>query len=358
MTHRPDLPAAELRRAARDLSRTAERDHAAMTRTMHALLESPASPQQRLHALLGRRRFLQIGGFAVATSAVIAACGGTEAGGVARVGDAPSTTALPDPMVNDVVLLRTASSVEHSAIAVYDLVVDDPELLDPALRPVVQRFRDDHAGHAALFERLTREAGGEPWTCGNPRIDEFVVTPILRAITGAAATTTTTEIAPSDDPRRDVLHVAHAFEELAGSTYQALVQALSQPSLRGDAIVVGSHEVRHAALLAIAITGAPEGYFAPSSAEAAEEAAAPTTTASPTTTQDIAAPGGSESEGAGGSGAPVQQIPPVYAVAGQYGSLGGVQLVVGSPDESGNRTTVNLETPSLNTFVYEYLGSC
>ena len=33
--------------------------------------------------LLPRRRFLQVGGFSVATAAVLAACGGNEGGGLA-----------------------------------------------------------------------------------------------------------------------------------------------------------------------------------------------------------------------------------------------------------------------------------
>jgi hypothetical protein len=30
-------------------------------------------------------------------------------------------------------------------------------------------------------------------------------------------------------------------------------------------------------------------------------------------------------------------------------------VVLGAPDESGIRTSLNLETPSLNSMVYEYL---
>jgi hypothetical protein len=356
MTHRPtdrDLNATELRRAARELSADAQRETAAMARAMDALLQSDADVQQRTSALVGRRRFLQIGGFTVATSAVIAACGGTSDPSIARVGNAPTTTALPDAAVNDIVLLRTASSLEHSAVAVYDLVIADADLLDPALRPIAQRFRDDHAGHAALFEKLTRDNGGEPWTCGNPRIDEFVITPALNAIVGAEATENNAASRPSDDPRRDVLQFAHALEVLAGATYQALVPVLSMPSLRAESITIGTHEVRHAALLAIAMTGRPDGYVSPTVVESTG-VEVPETTVAPTTTQDIATPlaidEGDE------PAPPPTPIPTVYAIPSQFGLLSPVQVVIGSPDpESGNRTTLNLETPSLNSFVYEYL---
>jgi hypothetical protein len=310
----------EVRRALREMSANAATDQRAMDTSMSALFQSSATPQQRLHAVLGRRRFLQIGGFGVATAAVLAACGGNEGGGLARVGNAPTTTALPDAVVNDAVLLRTASSVEHSAISVYDLVIGNPDLLDPSLDDVAKRIRDDHAGHAALFEKLTKDIGAEPWTCGNPRIDDFVIAPVLRAINGAPATEDSAEVIATDDPKRDIMYFAHGLESLAGATYQALVPLLSMTSTRKETIVVGSHEVRHAALLALAITGRPDGYVPPPVAPA-----------------------------------DAPEFPVAYAIPSQYGMLGAQQVVLGAPNESGVRTTYSLDTPSLNTFVYEYM---
>lgn len=355
--HRPDhsrseVSSAELRRTLRADAAKASAEMRAMSRTMEALLSSDTTSEQRTAALLGRRRFFAIGGASVATAALLAACGGDD-GDIGRVGDAPEASALPDPVVNDVVLLRTASSLEHSAIQIYDTVIDNADLLDPAYNDIAKRFRDDHEGHAALFEKLTKEAGGVPWTSGNPRLDEVVLLPILRAITGADATDVLAATQPSDDPKRDVLNLAHALETLAGETYQALVPVLSVPSLRKEAVIIGTHEVRHAAVLAIAITGRPDGYIDPASIEEAT-GSAPTTTAAPTTTQDIAASSDTAAEGA--EPTPVATpIPTVYAIPAQFGQLGAVQVVVGAPNDSGTRVTVNLETPSLNSFVYEYL---
>jgi hypothetical protein len=45
----------------------------------------------------------------------------------------------------------------------------------------------------------------------------------------------------------------------------------------------------------------------------------------------------------------------VTAIPSQFGSLAQIQLVVGAGDENGTRLKVNLETPSLNSLVYEYL---
>ena len=310
---------ADLRRAAREISRTAADDTRAMGVTMRAILDAPTTVDQRRHAIVGRRRFLQIGGFSVATASVIAACGGTESGSIARVGLAPTSTLLPDPVVNDVVLLRTAASLEYSAISVYDAVIGNADLLDPSLDEVATRFRDDHAGHAALFDQLTTEAGGVAWGCSNPRIDSLIIAPVIRAITGGPAGDGLDETPPSDDPKRDVLNFAHDLETLAGSTYQDLATLLSLPALRKETMVIGTHEVRHAALLALAITGVPAGIRPP-----ADLPAEP----------------------------PV--IPVVYAVPTRFGSLGSTQVVVGAADDNGARSTFSLETPSLNTFIYEF----
>lgn len=347
---RPDISGDQLRRELRADAATAGADMRAMRPVLESLLTSAASADQRVHALLGRRRFLAIGGFSVATAAVLAACGESD-GSIARVGVAPTVTVLPDPIISDIVLMRTASSLEHSAIAVYDTVIGNRDLLDVAYVDVAKRFRDDHAGHAALFEKLTKELGGQPWTCGNPRIDEVVIGPILRAIVGGPASDTQTETPASDDIKRDVLNFAHALESIAGETYQALMPALSDPALRKQTIIIGTHEARHAALLAIAITGRPEGYANPLDVQNAT-LVVPTATAAPTTTQDIAAPTTLE----GGEPAPpATAIPPVYAMPGTFGKLSVVQLVLGKPNDSGTRLTVNIETPSLNSYVYEYL---
>lgn len=310
-----DLNNAELRRALRDMGATAQSDHRAMRTTMRALFDSDATADQRRAALVGRRRFLTIGGLSVATATVVAACGGTDSPGVARVGLAPTRTDLPDASPNDVVYLRTASSIEHSAIAVYDTVIGNTDLLAADLQDAAKRFRDDHAEHATIFEDLTKELGGEAWTCGNPRIDQLLVAPVLAKIVGDDATKTP----PSDDPQRDTANFAHALENLAGETYQMFVGLLSDPALRKSTIQVGTAEVRHAAILAMAITGRPDGYVPP--ADAGEP--------------------------------PV--FPPAYAIPSQFGNLSGQQLVVGAEDELGVRKPIAVDTPSNNTFVFEYM---
>jgi hypothetical protein len=53
------------------------------------------------------------------------------------------------------------------------------------------------------------------------------------------------------------------------------------------------------------------------------------------------------------------QIPVAYALPSRFGTLAGVPLVVGAADEVGQRRAFSLDTPSLNTFVYDSTdGNC
>jgi Ferritin-like domain len=305
-----------------------------------------------------RRDILRIGGFGVATAAVISACGEHERGEVGRVGAVPTTVKLPDVTTTNVALLRTASSLEHSIINVYSQVIGNSDLLDPQYDDMAQRFMDDHADHAAVFEQLTTAAGGTAWTCGNPKIDDVIIQPILdRIIKGVPATATATAISASDDPRRDILNFTHGLEALAGASYQAFVALFSDPTLRSEAMKVGARASRHAALLAMTINpDRPGGLVNFSDAVNAEPASPPTTTIAPSTTlQNIADGPGAALPSPTTESVPQTEIPTVTAVPAQFGGLGPIQLVVGAGDENGTRLKLNLETPSLNSFVFEYM---
>ena len=334
---RDPISSDELKRQLRANTTSAKREQQATANAFEALLASDASTDARVGALVGRRRFLAVGGLSVATAALIAACADDGAPGVGRIGNAPPTTKLPDAPVTNVTLLRTASSLEHSVITIYNTVIDHAEFLDPAANDLAKRFRDDHMAHAEVFEKLTTAAGGTAWTCGNPRFDQVLIPALLMGLTGGTKSNGE-KIAPSDDPKRDVLNIAQAFESLAGATYQGLVPVLTEASLRKEAMIIAAAEARHAAILSIAITGAPAGYFSPDDVVAATGMAPATTVA--------AKPA---------SGPPPTPIPAVYAVPGQFGNLGVTPVVVGAPNELGTRVTVNLETPSLNSLVYEYM---
>lgn len=281
---------------------------------------------------LDRRRFLLVGGLGAATTALVAACGGDD-GEAGRVGVAERPQPLPDAVVSDVALLRTATSLEYSAIGVYDAVFD-LGILPGAVTTAATRFRDEHQGHADALAGLTEDAGGEAWRCGNPRIDQVVLAPVLDRILNGVPAGADPAVPPSDDPLRDVLNVAHALETLAAATYQSLVPLLNDRALRRTAMVIAADEARHASLLALTMNTSRPGGYIPTAGAATTD----------TTVAD--------------DSAPATEIPAVTALPSQFGLLSAVQLVVGAPDVNGARLKANLDTLSLNSLVYEYEGAC
>jgi hypothetical protein len=261
---------------------------------------------------LDRRALLRNGGLALSFAAIVAACGNGRAGNddPGRLGVAAPGPTLPESEVNDGVLLRTAQSLEYTALAVYDAAAG-LDVLTSAEIALVGRFVSDHERHAADLGALIGRAGAEEFTCPNPFLMDRAVGPILGALEG------------SDDLHRDVLNIAHAFEELAGASYQALVAALTDVSLRSSAILIGSEEQRHAAALASAIN--PDAPISPVLFGEVVEADA--------------------------DGFPVP-----YAIPATYGQLTGIDLLVGARNTEGTRFSIQLQTPAANTFVYDYLS--
>lgn len=306
-----------------------------------------------------RRQFLRTGGLTVATGALVAACGGSSSdGAIPRVGTVPSTTALPTAEVTDIALMRTATSLEHNALYVYDAVAA-LGVLDGTAASIAEQLAADHRRHADLTAELTVELGGEEFRCPNPRLQRVYIEPAMRLILGSKAAFEQfgieepegDEIPPSTDAVTDVLVLANALESLAAATYQSLVVKLNDKALRPEAMTIGAEEAQHASLLGIAIN--PQQFVnvdgvalpaavAPTTTTTAPAAGLPTTVAAPDATEAPAAP----------------VAVAVYAVPSTFGQLSPIPLQIGAPNESGIRTTVNLETPSLNSLAYEYLGAC
>ncbi|MFW2335789.1 ferritin-like domain-containing protein, partial [Ilumatobacter sp.] len=241
-----------------------------------------------------------------------AACGDDRTGSDApgRLGVAEAAPTLPEPEVDDGVLLRTAQSLEYTALAVYDAAAG-LGVLETAELGLVERFVADHERHAGEIGALTGAVGAEEFRCANPFVMERAVAPILAALEG------------SDDLHRDVLNIAHAFESWAGASYQALVGSLGAPELRREAIRIGGEEQRHAAVLAAAIN--------------------PTQAVSPVLLGEVEQP-----DDAG--------FPVPYAIPATFGQLTGIELVVGARDEEGSRFSIQLQTPAANSLVYDYLS--
>lgn len=261
---------------------------------------------------LDRRSLLRNGGIVLSFGAIVAACGTGRTGSddPGRLGVAAPVPTLPDAEINDGVLLRTAQSLEYTAIEVYEAAAELDALSGDELA-LVERFVSDHQRHAAAIGALVTQAGGEEYTCPNPFIMDRAVTPALGALEG------------SDDLHRDVLNIAYAFEALAGASYQAVVGALADASLRSPAMLIGGEEHRHAAMIAMLIN--------------------PDELINPVLLGGVAVD--ADAEG----------FPSRYAVPATYGQLTGIELVVGAVNDEGARFSTQLQTPADNTFVYDYL---
>ncbi len=257
---------------------------------------------------IDRRRLLRNGTLALSMGAVIAACGSDRSGPDApgRLGVAAAEPEPRDTTVDDVVLLRTAQSLEYTALAVY-AAAGDTGALDGAAATLAERFVEDHTRHAATIGALIGDLGGEEFACANPFIMDRAVAPILGALEG------------TDDLVRDLLNIAYAFEDLAGRSYQALVTSIVELPVRAEAMRIGTEEQRHAAALAAAIN--PQTVNPVLLGEAA---------------QDTDAFG----------------FPTRYAIPSTFGQLSGILLVVGAVDDEGSRFSTNLQTPAANSLVY------
>ena len=271
---------------------------------------SPALPNPSIN----RRALLRNGGLVLGAGVVLAACGENVAGTTepGRIGYAPPGSEPPEAEVNDVVLLRTAQSVEYTIIDLYTSFVD-MGAFDGAAAALIDRLIADHTEHAATLGELITGAGGEEFACANPFVQQRIVTPVQTAVED------------SDDVARDALNTAYAMESWAAATYQDMVGSLTTTELRQTAMTIGASENRGAAAVAIQATGAPEAYF------------------SPALFGDEVLPDE--------SGFPVP-----YAIVAAFGQLGTIELVVGQRNAEGARTTVTLQTPAENSFAYEYMS--
>ena len=258
---------------------------------------------------LGRRQLLRNGGLALSIGAIATACGSNRAGGTnpGRLGVAEKVEAPQQPEINDVVLLRTAQSLEYTALAVYD-AAGATGALSAAETTLAGRFVADHTGHAALVGSLITDLGGTEFACANPFVMDRTVGPVLAALEG------------TDDLHRDLLNIAHGFEAWAAASYQALVTALADLSLRKEMMRIGGEENRHAAALASAIN--PDAIFSPAL---------------------FGEPVDKDADG----------FPVPYAIPGVFGRLSGIELVVGARDAEGSRFSTQLQTPAQNSLVYE-----
>lgn len=178
-----------------------------------------------------RRRFMQIGGVSVLSAAVLAACGKSDNKNAS--GSTGTTTGSKGSMT-DITILRTASSLEHVAIDVYQKAIDNAGALgiSAGVADVAKLFQAQHKDHAGLFEGATKEAGGQAFTTANPAV--------LDSLKGRIAALKN---------EMDVIVLARDLENVAAATYQSTVGAFDNLAYNAAAMSVGGVEARHAAVL-------------------------------------------------------------------------------------------------------------
>lgn len=330
-----------------------------------------------------RRDALKLGGTAVSLAALVAACGENLGGSqdAGRVGNAPVPEPLPDYAVDDAVLLRTATSLELTAIDAYETVLGLDGVIAEELRPVIERLMENHREVADEMEQLTSSAGGEPFTCANPWFTERLLDPVFEAIqspvvgviqgddaggrvqvageqldvtdgqvtTSNATYTVLDEVEvdgsgritsidgepaaegdevrferPVEEMAADALAFANALESFAAASHQELTLAVGITEARVAHARAAALEARHAAALAIA-RGGPDAFISP------------------------------EFQGEEVVPAPDGQIRQ-FAIGSTFGLTSQIEIKAGPPDLNNVRTSYILQTPADNSFVYNELS--
>ncbi|MGA9275826.1 hypothetical protein [Ilumatobacter sp.] len=314
-----------------------------------------------------RRNALKIGGLTVTLGALAAACGEDRSGdeGPGRVGSAPVPTALPDYPIDEAVMLRTASSIEYTAIEVYESLLALGDVIPSDLTPTVEQMIANHQAIADEMEGLTTDAGGEPWTCTNPWLMERLVTPTFELIqsnivgvvledtsmvqvlaeeaTIAPVITTaqgditlissTDDLSTGDELQFDRLDGAvtddamafiNALESMAAASHQELATTTTMTEARTAHLEAATLEARQASVLAVAIYG-PDGYFSPTLVG--------------------------------------EDVPPTergqirhFAVESIFGETAQIEIKAGPGDINNVRKSVVMQTPAANSLVYNELS--
>jgi len=215
------------------------------------------SPAERAAVLgvPGRRQVLRLGGTAVLGAAVLAACGSDEETPPAETGvtqpapaettiGPPQTTSPEDGVASDIIVARTAVSLELTAVALYDVVLGEGESdlalpgeidFDIEVIAAATLFRDHHSTHADVLSDLVSELGGDPVTEPNRAIVEGIIAPELAQLTS----------------QRAALMFARSVEDIAASTYGFAASVLSTADGRQTIMGIGGVEARHSAALAL-----------------------------------------------------------------------------------------------------------
>ena len=200
----------------------------------------------------GRRQFFRVGGTAVLGAAVLAACGDDDTD-AAETGQAPTTTTEGSSTTAggegegstdgnmDLVLARTAVSVELLAVEAYQAAIDSGVVSTQAVADAATLFQSHHQEHAGALNAVIREAGGEEIDEPNAFLMENLV----------ASADLSSELS--------IVQFARSLEDAAASTYVFAAGVLSAPELRQAIMSIGGVEARHVTALDLALQALGQG---------------------------------------------------------------------------------------------------
>ena len=238
-----DFSTEELRRSTRETETTNREAMPAYEAALTRLVESDEAPDGVLgNVVLGdfnRRHFLRIGGLTVLGGAILAVTG-PDLIAAAATKSTPAKTkktkVTPTTIAKssmDVSILRTASSIEELAVAAYQIAIDSGLVKTAAIGDAAKYFQAQHREHSALFQSLTKKAGGVPFAKANPAL-LIALDPQIKALKDELG----------------IVVFALSLEQIAASTYQSNVGSFADTSLNKAIMSVGGVEARHASVLA------------------------------------------------------------------------------------------------------------
>ena len=203
-----------------------------------------------------RRDLFKLGGASILGVALLAACGSDSSGSSSATtpGSTPAPTTLPpttaagtqptdttspsttaaNPADMDLVLARTAASLEKLAVDTYGAA--GGLITTPAVLAAATMFAGHHQMHLDALNAVITGAGGKAITVMNQAVYDALVKPAIDAAKTEA----------------DAVMLALALEEAAAQTYVFAGGALSTPGLRSTIMTIGGVEARHAAVLRMA----------------------------------------------------------------------------------------------------------
>jgi hypothetical protein len=210
-----------------------------LPRLIDRLWSDPSTTDDHDRALLGglnRRGFFRVGGLTVMSAAVLAACAKDDKVSTSSGTTAPKSTGTTAPAADatDVLILKTASSLERLAVAVYQKAIDNAAALGigAGVAAAATLFQAQHTDHANVFEKATKDAGAKPFTQPNPAV-LAQIQPMIDAL----------------KTETDVVNLAYTLEVAASETYQSTVGVFKNTAYNSVAASIEGVEARHVAIL-------------------------------------------------------------------------------------------------------------